>query len=165
MKTSSLNKWSSPNINSPVAEPTPTTSLLPAVCALPAEVGKRKPKAELTMRGKVEYRLLDSTERLRASAGGPELPPDEKGVLGAPKGAGLTPQGGAEHAPLASLTPRERQIAALIAEANSNKQVAALLNISIKTVETHRSNLMAKLGLHSVSELVRFAIRIRLVEP
>jgi DNA-binding NarL/FixJ family response regulator len=62
------------------------------------------------------------------------------------------------------LTPREREIVQLVAEGKSNKEVAASLNISIKTVEVHRSNLMHKLNLTSVSELVRYAIRNNIVE-
>jgi DNA-binding CsgD family transcriptional regulator len=64
-----------------------------------------------------------------------------------------------------ALTPRERQIVQLIAEGRSSKEVAARLQISVKTVDTHRSNVMRKLNFHSVSELVRYAIRIKLVEP
>jgi DNA-binding CsgD family transcriptional regulator len=62
------------------------------------------------------------------------------------------------------LTPRERQILQLIAEARSSKEAANRLQISVMTVDTHRSNLMRKLNLHSVSELVRYAIRIKLTE-
>ena len=63
------------------------------------------------------------------------------------------------------LTPREREIVQLLAEGKSNKDVAAALGISPKTIETHRANIMRKLNLHSVSELVRFAVRNRMVEP
>jgi len=56
-------------------------------------------------------------------------------------------------------TPREREIVQLIAEGKSTKDIAGVLGISEKTVETHRSNLMRKLGVHSVSEIVRYAIR------
>lgn len=62
------------------------------------------------------------------------------------------------------LSPRERQIVQLVAESKSNKEVANLLNISVKTVETHRAHIMDKLDLHSVTELVRYAIRNNLVE-
>jgi DNA-binding NarL/FixJ family response regulator len=62
------------------------------------------------------------------------------------------------------LTPREREIVQLVAEGKSNKEVAAALDISTKTVEVHRSNLMHKLNLTSVSELVRYAIRNHIVE-
>jgi DNA-binding NarL/FixJ family response regulator len=63
------------------------------------------------------------------------------------------------------LTPREREIVQLLAEGKSNKEVAGALGISPKTIETHRANIMRKLNLHSVSELVRFAVRNRMVEP
>jgi DNA-binding NarL/FixJ family response regulator len=62
------------------------------------------------------------------------------------------------------LTPREREIVQLLAEGKSNKEVAVALNLSVKTAETHRSNLMRKLGLHSVSELVLYAVRNHIVQ-
>ena len=62
-------------------------------------------------------------------------------------------------------TPREREIAVLISQSNSSKEVAAKLNISIKTSENHRANLMRKLGVHDVAGLVRFAVRHGLVDP
>ena len=61
------------------------------------------------------------------------------------------------------LTPREREVVQLIAEGHSSKDIAAALNISVKTAETHRANLMRKLDMHSVSELVRYAIRNKIV--
>jgi len=66
------------------------------------------------------------------------------------------------HEPSA-LTRRERQVVQLLAEGRSSKEVAALLNLSVKTAETHRSNIMSKLGLHSVSELVLYAVRNHIV--
>ncbi len=57
------------------------------------------------------------------------------------------------------LTPREREVLQLAAEGKSNKESAALLNLSAYTVETHRTNLMQKLGLHSVPELILYAVR------
>ena len=62
------------------------------------------------------------------------------------------------------LSPREREIVQLIAEGKSNKELAAGLHITIKTVETHRAHIMSKLDLHSVAELVRYAIRNKLTE-
>jgi len=62
-----------------------------------------------------------------------------------------------------SLTPREREIVQMLAEGKSSKEVAVALNLSVKTAETHRSNIMRKLGLHSVSALVLFAIRNNIV--
>lgn len=57
------------------------------------------------------------------------------------------------------LTPREREILQLIAEGKSNKEIAGMLNLSVYTVETHRANLMEKLGLKSVPELILYAVR------
>ena len=62
------------------------------------------------------------------------------------------------------LTGREREIAQLLAEGKTSKEVATLLKISVKTAETHRANLMRKLELHSASELARYAIRNKLIE-
>ena len=63
-----------------------------------------------------------------------------------------------------ALTPRERQIVELVAEARSTKQIAFLLGISIKTVEAHRTHIMKKLGVHSVTALVRYAISAGIVK-
>jgi DNA-binding NarL/FixJ family response regulator len=63
------------------------------------------------------------------------------------------------------LTVREREIVQLLAEGKSNKEVATMLNISVKTAETHRSRIMAKLQLRSIGELVRYAVRNKIVEP
>jgi len=62
------------------------------------------------------------------------------------------------------LTSREREIVQLLAEGKSSKEVASSLNISVKTAETHRANIMRKLQLHTVSELVRYAVRNQIVE-
>lgn len=59
---------------------------------------------------------------------------------------------------------REREIIQLLAEGKSNKEVAGILGISVKTAETHRAAIMRKLGLHSMSELVRYAIRNHIIE-
>jgi DNA-binding NarL/FixJ family response regulator len=63
-----------------------------------------------------------------------------------------------------TLTPRESQVIKLLAEGKSTKDVAVLLQLSVKTAETHRSNIMSKLGLHSVSELVLYAVRNNIVQ-
>jgi DNA-binding NarL/FixJ family response regulator len=63
------------------------------------------------------------------------------------------------------LTPRELEVVKLIAEAYTNRQIANTLQLSEKTVESHRSNLFAKLGIRDRVELVRYAIRRGLVEP
>lgn len=59
---------------------------------------------------------------------------------------------------------REREIIQLLAEGKSNKEVASTLGISVKTAETHRAAIMRKLGLHSISELVRYAIRNHIIQ-
>lgn len=69
---------------------------------------------------------------------------------------------GKPHIP--SLTSREREVVQLLAEGKSTKEVACVLNLSTKTAETHRSNIMRKLGIHSVSELVLYAVRNNIVQ-
>lgn len=69
-----------------------------------------------------------------------------------------------EAAPEEALTPREREIVQLLAEGQSNKEVAAQLGISVKTAETHRAVIMRKLHLHAFSDLVRYAIRNHIIE-
>ena len=63
------------------------------------------------------------------------------------------------------LTPREREIVQLLAEGKSNKEVAAVLGISVKTAETHRATIMHKLDFDSFAELVRYAIRQKIIQP
>ncbi|HSX68671.1 response regulator transcription factor [Nocardioides sp.] len=70
-----------------------------------------------------------------------------------------------ERLPRAALTEREDQIVKLIAEGNSSKEIAQQLVISVKTVERHRSNVLAKLGMRDRTELTRYAIRAGLIEP
>lgn len=65
--------------------------------------------------------------------------------------------------PNRALTPRMRQIVQLIAEGRSTKEIAFLLNLSVKTIETHRMHLMARLGLHDVAGVVRYALRTGLI--
>ena len=62
------------------------------------------------------------------------------------------------------LTSREREILQLLSEGKSSKEVGSILEISTKTAETHRSNIMKKLELHNVAALVRYAVRNRIVE-
>ena len=69
-----------------------------------------------------------------------------------------------DSAPIA-VTAREREIIQLVAEGQSNKAAAATLGISVKTIEAHRANIMRKLHLRSVSDLVRYAIRNRIAQP
>ena len=69
-----------------------------------------------------------------------------------------------EEAPRDPLTPRELDVVKLIAEAYTNKQIGSILNVSEKTVESHRANVLAKLGMRDRVELVRYAVRRGLVE-
>ncbi len=62
------------------------------------------------------------------------------------------------------LTSREREVIQLLAEGKTSKEVAVTLNLSVKTAETHRTNLMRKLGLHSVADLTRYAVRNGIVQ-
>jgi DNA-binding NarL/FixJ family response regulator len=71
---------------------------------------------------------------------------------------------GGEAGPLQILTERQREILQLIAEGKSTKEMARLLHISVKTVETHRAQLMDRLDIHDVAGLVRYAIRVGLVK-
>ena len=75
------------------------------------------------------------------------------------QGSGVKPD------PLQDLTPRQREVLQLIAEGNSTKEIAYKLNLSIKTGETHRGELMNRLDIHDVAGLVRYAIRTGLVTP
>jgi DNA-binding CsgD family transcriptional regulator len=74
---------------------------------------------------------------------------------------------GDRRSPLATagrLTPRERENVQLIAEGRSSKDVANLVGLSVKTADAHRANIMRKLDLHSVSELVMYAVRNKIVQ-
>jgi DNA-binding NarL/FixJ family response regulator len=77
-----------------------------------------------------------------------------RGTSGAPKKNLLLPK----------LTSREYEVVQLLAEGKSTKEVASHLGLSVKTAETHRSNIMRKLGLHSVSELVLYAVRNNIIQ-
>lgn len=67
--------------------------------------------------------------------------------------------------PLAQLSMRQREVLQLIAEGHTTKDIAQRLNLSVKTVETHRSQLMERLDIHDVPGLVRFAMRVGLIQP
>lgn len=71
----------------------------------------------------------------------------------------------AEVDPIEGLTQRQREILQMIAEGRSMKEIAAVIQVSVKTVETHRARLMERLDIHDVAGLVRFAIRAGLVAP
>jgi two-component system response regulator NreC len=66
---------------------------------------------------------------------------------------------GGERSTPGILTPREREILKLIVEGNTNSRIATLLHISIRTVETHRANIMTKLGARNTAELIRYAVQ------
>jgi DNA-binding CsgD family transcriptional regulator len=57
------------------------------------------------------------------------------------------------------LSPREREVVQLVAEGKASKEIAAILDVSLATAETHRSNILRKLRLHSIAELVLYAVR------
>jgi DNA-binding NarL/FixJ family response regulator len=78
-----------------------------------------------------------------------------EGYLRSREEAGATPE----------LSTREREILQLLAEGGSNKDVARALGISLKTAETHRGNIMRKMGFDSFSDLVRYAVRNKMIEP
>jgi DNA-binding NarL/FixJ family response regulator len=73
--------------------------------------------------------------------------------------------GGGDQQEPPSLSPREREVIQLLAEGRGNKEVAHLLGISVRTAETHRTNIMRKLGCQSFSDLVRYAIRNKIIAP
>jgi DNA-binding CsgD family transcriptional regulator len=61
------------------------------------------------------------------------------------------------------LSPREREIVQLVAEGKTSKEVAVILDVAVKTADTHRSNILRKLNLHSIAELVLYAVRNEIV--
>ena len=88
-------------------------------------------------------------------------PPVSRTVIHGYLGRVTAPDGTEAHA----LTPRQLQILKLVAEGQSTKEIAFALNLSVKTVETHRARLMERLGIHDVPGLVRYAMRIGLIPP
>jgi len=106
-------------------------------------------------------------EFMRRGASGYLLKPDIGVHLTAAIERGLgrpTHPAGAHAEAAAHITAREREVLALLAAGHRNKEVAQMLGISRKTVETHRARIMSKLDLHSMSALVRYAIRHHLIE-
>ena len=77
--------------------------------------------------------------------------------------SGLVDGAGQDRSSIDSLTPRQREILQMIAEGNSTKEIAFTLNVSVKTIETHRSALMERLGIHDIAGLVLYAVRNHLV--
>lgn len=71
---------------------------------------------------------------------------------------------GGETDPLAALTPRQRETLQLVAEGHTSKEIAQRLGVSHRTVEVHRNSLMKRLGVHDLAGLVRFAMRVGLIE-
>ncbi len=71
----------------------------------------------------------------------------------------------ADDGPLDRLTPRQREILQLVAEGKSTREIAAMLHVSVKTVETHRAQLMERLEIYDVPGLVRYAIRVGMISP
>jgi two-component system, NarL family, response regulator NreC len=66
--------------------------------------------------------------------------------------------------PIDTLTSREREVLQMLAEGKTNKEIAVILNLSVYTVDAHRGRIMEKLNLHSINELVRFAVRNGLID-
>ena len=88
----------------------------------------------------------------------------ERVHVAAIRGAG-PPRAGAVTRASGGLTPREREVLQLLTEGRSNKEIGVVLGVTTKTAETHRAHILAKLGLHSMSELVRYAIRNHIIDP
>jgi two-component system, NarL family, response regulator NreC len=103
--------------------------------------------------------LIKAVKAIR-SGGSFFSPPVSKVVLSGYLGDKVE---GALEDSVARLTDREREVLQLIAEGKTNKEVAHVLTVSINTVETHRKHIMEKLDLHNTAELVRFAIRTKIV--
>jgi len=76
----------------------------------------------------------------------------------------LRPPDQSDTGPQCVLTPREREVIQLVAEGKTTKEVATALSLSVKTAETHRTNLMRKLDLHSVADLTLYAVRNGIVQ-
>jgi DNA-binding NarL/FixJ family response regulator len=122
--------------------------------------------------GVVGYLLKDSCVDelpvlLRAvSRGETYLSPGiSKQVVDALKARLPAADGAHKGSPVDLLTSRQREILQLVAEGKSTKEIASDLGLSVKTVETHRAQLMDRLGIHDVAGLVRFAVRFGLVSP
>jgi DNA-binding NarL/FixJ family response regulator len=103
---------------------------------------------------------LDVIKAVKALRGGGSFfsPPVSRVVLS----GYLGDKGDGEDA-LGRLTDREREVLQLIAEGKTNKEVAAVLSVSINTVETHRKHIMEKLDLHNTADILRFAVRKKIV--
>lgn len=120
--------------------------------------------AEMLRAGAAGYLLKDCAydELVRAIrtivSGRAYLSPDIAGILVREfLTARTTPQ--ETSSPFSVLTPREREVLQLIAEGNTTKQIAKILGVSVKTIDTHRQQIMQKLDIHNVAELTRYAIK------
>jgi DNA-binding NarL/FixJ family response regulator len=88
-------------------------------------------------------------EKMETQAGHPGALPNGKSGSGSPN----------NNSAVSTLKPRERQVLQLLAQGNSNKEVAGSLGLSVRTVETYRASIMSQLNVHSVGELILYAIR------
>lgn len=79
--------------------------------------------------------------------------------------SGLRPEPDPDAPSLDEITPRQREILELVARSHTSREIGEMLGISPRTVETHRANMMQRLGIHDVAGLVRFAVSSGLVEP
>jgi DNA-binding NarL/FixJ family response regulator len=89
----------------------------------------------------------------------------ERVHVAAGRRAGLQRAAAGRRGPERALTPREREVLQLLTEGKTNKEIGVALGVTTKTAETHRAHILTKLNLHSMSELVRYAIRNRIIEP
>lgn len=126
--------------------------------------------AQALRAGAVGYLLKDSAAEelglaLRAVMSGETYlsPAISRQVVDGFLGRLARPEKGEAEPADAQLTPRQREILQLVAESRSSKEVAAMLSLSVKTVEAHRSQIMERLGIHDLAGLVRYAIRVGLV--
>jgi len=114
---------------------------------------------------KLSRTRLGLSRRIPRTTTCPEtLPVDAASILSLASAAEKIVRGYRSAGSSGPITPREREIAQLVAEGRSNKEIAAALEISVKTVETHRAHIMDKLDLHSIPELVRSAIWNRIIQ-
>ena len=113
----------------------------------------------VVLKSDADHELVLAVEALRAHK--PYLTPQVAEFV-LDRYVGQTPE--ANRVSANALTSREREVIQLVSEGKSNKEVASALGVSVKTVEAHRASVMHKLKLHSASELVRYAIRNKIVE-
>jgi len=95
----------------------------------------------------------------KVASGGTYLSPGIQGIILGDYVERMAEGGGADPSAFSVLTEREREVLQLVAEGQTTKEIADALYISVKTVESHRQNIMEKTGLHNVAELTKYAIR------